>query len=246
MGHGEGWAARNRIDIESALGDANNLYPCHFGVGAQLRGENVHLDVDLGSGLGNRVLDDIAAALRTFLERSETTVGRERPTLLCALGPPTTSTGLEQDQELFWTLLSRLRAHDTSAWPTTVPADPDDPCWSFCFAGHPMFVFALSPHYRRRRSRAIARTLTVCFQASTVFHDISGSTEAGRRAKARVRARLAAYEDAPLIGALGDGQSSTVDKWKQYFPNDDGTSDAPQCPLSRTRRHGPSSTSGGE
>jgi hypothetical protein len=196
-----------------------------------MRGENVHLDVDIRDGLRPCAVRQIADRLSKFLESTGEELGRRKPTLLCALGPPTTSSSLEQDQQTFWKLLSQLSDQDSASWPAMVPADPDDPRWSFCFGGRQLFVFALSPHYRRRRSRAIATTLTVCFQSSQVFADISGSTPEGRQAKAQVRARLAAYDDAPLIGALGDGQSSTVNKWEQYFPDDDGTNNTIRCPM---------------
>jgi uncharacterized protein len=229
---GPEWVRTNRSAIESALVSTADPYPCHFGAGAQLRTENVYVSAPVTpSGLDDSAVRTIGAALTDFLHGAGVAHGRRRPTLLCALGPPSASGSLAADQRLFWDLLSRLPARDGSGWPPGVPADPADPGWSFCFAGQQLFVFALSPHYRHRRSRAIATTLTVCFQSSGVFHGISGSTDSGRQAKALVRSRLAAYESAPLIPALGDGTGSTVDKWQQYFPDDDGANRTSRCPV---------------
>lgn len=217
--------------LRAALLDKQGMYPCTFAVVAETRCENTFLSVDIMNGLTSIVVQEIAQGLARFLEAYSVSSCHRKPTLLCALGPPETSSSLEQDQRTLWKLLSRLRRHDVATWPHQVPVDSDDPGWSFCFAGQPLFVFGLSPHYRLRRSRAISTTLTVCFQSLRVFDGISGSTDAGRKAKARIRARLAEYEDAPLISSLGDGQSSTVNKWEQYFPNDDGARSGAHCPI---------------
>lgn len=225
------WARDHAVAVRATLLNLSDPYPCHFAGQAERRNANAYGYLDMREELPTelrRVSDDLA---RYLAERATSSSSYRRATYLCAVGPPSSTGSLEQDRRRFWQVLGALTRTDVRPWPPSVPLDPEDPDWVFCFGGEPLFVFALSPHYGARRSRRVGSTLTICFQSASVFDGISGSTDAGRRAKALVRQALARYEEAPLIAALGDGLSSTQDKWRQYFPRDDGLSTDERCPF---------------
>lgn len=204
-------------------------YPCYFGTQGQQRGNNSFSAVD------TRYPDThgpaaLARSLRAYRQRAWQ--GPKRQTLIVFVGPAVHGAELADDHRRFWTLLDELRAYDTEPWPADVPTDPADPRWQWCFDGEPWFIFAASPAYRDRRSRDLGPCLTLVFQVRRVFEGIGGSTVAGKAAKRRVREGLARYDRIGPHPTLGDGDTSTDFKWRQYALPDDASVAAPDaCPV---------------
>lgn len=203
-------------------------YPCHFGVRGQLDGNNsfAALDERAGAALD---LAHLARSLMGFQRRAWS--GAKRQSLIVFVGPPRPPADLDADVARFWGLLAALRRHDPAPWPVDVPTDARDPGWQWCFGGEPWFVFMCSPAYRIRRSRNVGPCLTMVFQTRRVFEGLSGTSVAGRAAKATVRERLLAYDAVPAHPHLGDGTASTRHKWRQYALPDDQAELTPEaCP----------------
>lgn len=218
------WTGDQRRHIREVLLATDPSYPCHFGTIGERGGTNHYTYVD---SEGNRAteMDVLARAVATFLSR-QAAQPLERMSLLIMVGPPRAARSLDQYRESFWSLLIDLSARDEH--PALEPVDPADPLWNFSFAGDSLFVFGTCPAYRPRRSRILADCLVVALQSRSVFRTLSG--DAGPAAKRRIRRSLAEYEDVPLIADTGDGQSSTVEKWKQYMPDVDGRPATGNCP----------------
>ncbi len=221
------WARRCREQVaDTLLAGDGRLYPCYFGVEGERRGWNAYTWVDR-----DRIEPDLrrlASTLAESLAESRSRSG-ERRSLVCLVGPPRERT-LEEHRRAFWAVLQALHGLDAVPWPAHLPLDPADPGWRFCFAGEPIFVFGLSPAFRRRRSRAVADCLVLVFQSETVFDGIGGSTPAGRAAKRRIRELLDRYDAIGPHPALGDAERSSDRKWRQYFlPDDQGLPE--RCPL---------------
>lgn len=204
-------------------------YPCHFGVNSERAGHN-WFTACAGPADAARLAD----ALRAFVPVASH--GPRRQSLIAFVGPPDLAPSLAAHASRFWDLLRRAGAHDDDPWPQDRPRDPAHPHWQWCFAGRPWFVFGTSPAYRRRRSRDVGPCLTMVFQLSErVFEGLSGSTLAGKAAKAQIRGRLAEYDAIGPHPHLGDPLHSSTHKWRQYFlPDDDRLLAEDACPLSRS------------
>ncbi len=208
-------------------------YPCHFGVQGQQRGNNWFTVVDERAP-ERYGIEPLAGVLRAFQRRAR--VGPTRQSLVIFVGPPEPGATLTAHHERFWRLLADLSALDRAAWPASVPGHPADPRWQWCFNGEPLFVFACSPAYRRRRSRDVGPCLTLVLQTARVFQGLGGSTTAGQAAKRLVRERLDRYDTVPVHPHLGDPVRSSEHKWRQYaLPDDDAVSDPDGCPIAAHR-----------
>lgn len=213
--------------FHDALAGGEPPYPCDFGARAQRLGHNRVTALDARDAGG---LATLADALREFAELAA--AGPPRQSLVVFCGPPRGSADLADDRRRFWSVLEGLSGLDKSDWPAEVPDDPVDPQWQWTFGGEPWFVFALSPAYVARRSRAITPCLTLIFQTGRVFTGLAGSTAAGRQAKRRIRAALAAYDAVPAHPHLGDAERSSSAKWRQYLLPDDQSVYRPDtCPF---------------
>lgn len=223
------WLGPAYAAFVSRLAETKPAYPCYFGVRGQLEGNNwfAAMDDRMPDEFG---IERLVASLLAFQWRAWQ--GPKRQSLIVFVGPPRPAT-LCEERDRYWSLLSQLRTHDPQDWPEQIPRDPDDSAWQWCFAGEPWFTFLCSPAYRRRRSRNVGPCLTVVFQTRRVFDGLSGSTLAGRSAKARVRANLLAYDAVPPHRYLGDAGSSSAYKWRQYALPDEEGEGAASCPFPR-------------
>jgi FPC/CPF motif-containing protein YcgG len=185
------------------------------------------VDESRGSPYGLAVL---AATLREFQQVAWR--GPKRQSLIVFVGPPDPRPDLDRDTTRFWALMSGLAEADDQPWPQGGTRDEKDPKWQWCFAGEPWFVFAGSPAYRNRRSRNFGPCLTLVFQVHRVFEGLSGSSPAGRAAKARVRERLVDYDTIGPHPHLGDPRHSSEFKWRQYMlPDDEQILPERACPF---------------
>jgi hypothetical protein len=210
-------------------------YPCHFGVQGQRGGGNWFTAVDEHAP-GEHDLDGLADVVREFRHRAWT--GPRRQSLVVFVGPPDPAAALDRERERFWAVLSGLSQRDTRPWPADQSTDTADPHWQWCFDGEPWFVFAASPAYRRRRSRNLGPCLVAVLQVRRVFDGLSGSSLAGRAAKARIRHELSVYDEVGPHPHLGDQEASSSYKWRQYVLPDDDEEFAPQgCPFPAPQRH---------
>lgn len=228
-----GWFRSGRTALRGTFLDSADSYPCYFAGRGELLATNYYTYITPARSrelTRDPELYLLGKALRAFL-RLPRIAPFHRLSLLCLAEPVPGRPSFEDYQACFWNILRGLIAGDTDPWPTRRPADPDDPAWNFCFSGEPLFTFGACPAYLPRRSRALGSGLVLVFQPLTIFADIRGNTPAGRAAKWRIRQRLAAYEDVPVIADTGDGTGPTTSKWKQYFPAPNGKHASGNCPL---------------
>ncbi|MFE9660189.1 YqcI/YcgG family protein [Streptomyces sp. NPDC005955] len=233
--HTPRWAQEERQRVRGTLLGAHpSPYPCHFGSIGENRGTNHYTYWDLHQDFASEA-QATARALRVFIEMQLASPD-ERLSLLILAGPPSVDADFAWYRDLFWRMLSTVHEHDQISWPVGTLGDPEDPNWEFTFAGEPLFTFGTCPAYGPRRSRVLGECLVIGVQCRRVFDSISGSTAAGRAAKKRIRQSLAEYESVPVLEDAGDGQGSTLEKWKQYFPEVDGKPLSGKCPVQWEKR----------
>ncbi|MEC0229378.1 YqcI/YcgG family protein [Paenibacillus alba] len=137
---------------------------------------------------------------------------------------------VEDYEQLFWSVLSRVSAKDQLPWPGHIASDPSHHSWEFCFSGHPYFAFCGTPAHQVRKSRHTSHFL-ITFQPRWVFAEINDSTPFGRNMKKQIRQKLVAYDGVPAHPSLKwYGQADNLE-WEQYFLRDDETV-AAKCPFS--------------
>lgn len=143
----------NGVDIElqfrAFVGDPR--FPCLAAKGAvRRRDHELHVYGALGS-------DDTASALapdlRDFVRRTDNDDARFRA--FVAVFPVDAPKGEHDFERRLWLQLQQLHERDDPAagWDPSVSADPDDPRFSFSFAGCALFVVGLNPHSARLARR---------------------------------------------------------------------------------------------
>jgi hypothetical protein len=206
-------------------------FPCTFGTVAQRRGEMRFAFVTPTDAMEqHRVVRDALVEFTDLIRPLDSVTASLRP--FAVFLPPLAELATIHDYFIRgWALLRWLHENDSVPWPSRVPRDPDDPRWSLCFAGIPLFVTFKTPAHVHRRSRRITGASLVLFQARDGFDILAGDTGHGRNVRTVIRRKLAAYDAVPVSSALDHYGASGNREWRQYFAADDSTPLAVRCPF---------------
>ncbi len=233
------WAAAAYQEIRDKVLD--DAFPCTFGTVAQRRGEILY------AFIGPDDLRNALIAYTDLLRPLEPVVASLTP--LAVVMPPREGFNERDYFEYGWTLLQQLHEKDTYGWPDRIPKDPDDPKWSYCFGGLPLFVNFKTPTHVKRKSRRTMHSFTMLFQSRDGFDVVAGDSVQGRRARDLIRRKLAAYDDVGVYPELSHYATAENREWRQYFVPEANAPLARECPFHVTSRPdvtspptGPSST----
>lgn len=139
---------------------------------------------------------------------------------------------LAEQQALAWKILQQVHARDPQPWPQDVPRDPHDTRWSFCFAGMPLFVNMSFPAHRVMKSRNLGDSITFVINPRESFDEVaSASTESGQRIRARIRERVARYNEGVVPESLGFFGQDDNFEWQQYQLQESGSLNPARCPF---------------
>jgi FPC/CPF motif-containing protein YcgG len=130
-----------------------------------------------------------------------------------------------------WKVLEYLHLHDPKAWPAQIPKDVEDPQWSFCYNGVPLFINMSCPAHHNRKSRNVGDSFVLIMQPREGFDEVAGNTPKGVQARKTIRARLSRYDLVGPSPALGSYGNSDTHEWRQYALQDDNEPRELQCPL---------------
>ena len=207
-----GWKKRRYLTFRETMRET--AYPCHFAVEAE-RGDTARY-LFAGDARDRDALLKLRAGLGQYLDRYRSIA--DRTTCVVFFEPPEGVRSEAEYRDRFWSVLEFLHDRDPEPWPSTVPADPDDPEWEFCFAAEPVFVVGRAPFYADRQSRHTPHGLEMTVQPRGTLEDITGDTPEGQKARTAIRARLADYDDVDPHPDIGDYGDPATREWKQYLP----------------------------
>ena len=223
------WAPHALHGFSQVMED--ETFPCMFARSAYRRGMLLVLFAE--SPTDPVSLESVRDGLTEYLEvlRTCRPVDAELTVFNILFKPdmPVPSLAVHQDQA--WGVLQYLHEHDPSTWPTSVPIDPDDPLWSFSFAGVPLFINVSSPAHRERRSRNLGPSLVLVVQPREGFDGVGGPHIKGDHIRARIRELIQAYDGQAAAAELGTYPRQENREWQQYALPDRNTERADRCPL---------------
>jgi len=208
-------------------------FPCYFGIEAERDGDLLYAACESTTDPAAllRLRDVLASYLDTYTDHAE-----RAP--LAVFFAPFDDDATEADyHERLWHVLEFLHVHDPAPWPASIPTDPDDPRWEFCFGGEPIFPTSRAPFYDDRRSRYSPVGLEITFQPRAVFEGITADTEAGQRAREVIQSRMETYDGVCPHADLGDWGAAGDREWTQYLFREDESESPDSCPLTPTREH---------
>ncbi|AXO88376.1 YqcI/YcgG family protein [Pseudomonas parafulva] len=139
---------------------------------------------------------------------------------------------LAEQQALAWKILQQVHARDPHPWPQDVPRDPHDTQWSFCFASMPLFINMSFPAHRQMKSRNLGHSIVFVINPRESFDEVaSATTQSGQRIRARIRERVARYNDGRVPQSLGFFGEPDNYEWTQYQLQETGSLNPARCPF---------------
>ena len=131
----------------------------------------------------------------------------------------------EQFEELLWEQLRELHRVDVCEWDPDVSQDPNDPHFSFSFAGQAFYIVGLHPNSSRVARRFPWPTLV--FNPHEQFERLRADGK-WKRMQDAIRARDVALQDSinPMLSDFGEASEArqysgraVADDWVAPFPN---------------------------
>lgn len=231
------WVVNHWRSFRDALtGDRDGeSFPCFFGADSVASGDPLYTAVP--STTDPDALLTLGETLLTYLESWR---DHSRRASLVTFFRPTPRLQREADyHETLWHLLQVLHVHDPEPWPESIPTDPDDPYWEFCFGGEPVFPTCRAPFYDDRASRHCPVGLEITFQPRALFEamNVTGDTDRGEQVRETIRDRAERYDGVCPHADLGDWGVEGDRDWKQYLLSADDCQAPDQPPIQITREH---------
>jgi len=204
-------------------------FPCLFARKALAAGSIHYAFCDTRDGEGFSQARHALCAYTAFV-KSVPVQERIYQPLILVLGEA--GRAAKEQHSLGWRALRWLYEHDPLAWPDHVPADPEDPEWSFCFNAVPLFVNMSSGVHLQLRSRNLGRNLVLVINPRENFDVVAniGSSK-GRAIRKRIRERVEAFngkKPSAVLGFYGDPENR---EWRQYQLEEAGHPAPARCPL---------------
>ena len=145
--------------------------------------------------------------------------------------PQAGSTSLLEYQAKFCGVMQGLHDIDDHPWPENVPKDPEDPAWSFCFGGVPLFVNLSCPAHRKRLSRNVGPSMALILNPRDSFDVIAGAHPKGDKIRHHIRSLIQEYDGQPAAPDLGSFGRESNREWHQYTLPDENVPRTDTCPL---------------
>lgn len=206
-------------------------FPCYFAAKAFESGGQRFLFCD--SPDSQETYDQIAARTVEYLDIVEGKSGWEAlaTIMFIVFKPQDQRPTLEEYHSQGWQVLEYLHNHDPKPWPTDIPADIEDPGWTFCYNGVSLFVNMSCPAHENRRSRNVGDSFALILQPRAGFDEVAGNNPKGNQVRRMIRSRIGRFDKigpSPALGSYGDGATL---EWKQYALQDTNDQDNRKCPL---------------
>jgi FPC/CPF motif-containing protein YcgG len=200
------WQRRSAARTLEAVASTTEPFPCVFAAQAAMKGALRFSFPDPGRP------ETLAVALGDFLAQARE-IG-PLSALLCAFPPDQAQ--IEDYRARFWAVLRALRNLDPDPWPATVPRDLQDPAWSFCFAGEPVFPLCTSPAHQNRRTRQ-SETFMISFQPRWIFDHHLPSAAVAEKYSRLIQGRMRGYDKIGVSPDLGQYGEGFLDARKYFF-----------------------------
>lgn len=222
------WEARAYASFVAKVSDPQ--FPCFFATKAQRDGQLFYAFAE--STVNPLDLLRIYIAIIGYLNAVDRMTGIDKimSTLILFI-KPVPDASVEEYIKQAWGIIQFLHDYDVSEWPPEVPTDPDNPSWSFCFDGTPIFVNISTPAHQNRKSRNLGDALTLVLQPRDGFDIVAGDTPAGRKVRNSIRSRIMAHDRIPPSPELGHYGDAEKREWPQYGLPDTNEAVRGSCPF---------------
>jgi FPC/CPF motif-containing protein YcgG len=221
------WQKAALDDFSARLG--NELFPCLFGCRAWKSSSIFFLFCE------SRRSDDFSDFLSGLTEYTDYVLKTElRERLfspLVAFFEMGFTSGSSQ-HSVGWSALNWAHQRDMAPWPDSIPMDPNDPDWCFCFNNVQLFINMSTNDHRILRNRNLGQFLTLVINPRENFDAVASvNTKSGRLVRDRIRSRVSDYNGGIVPAELGFYGEKNNREWIQYQLAEDSLERPATCPF---------------
>lgn len=216
---------------------SDSLFPCTMGVSGHKKGTLVYSFASSPDNqknlihVGNVLQDYLSYVMKLPPEEAVMVV------LILFFQPVQNLSTWDDYSDLAWSILQFLHDNDPKPWPDDIPTNPDNPLWSFCYTGVPIFVNVSMPAHIKRQSRNLGPGMCWVTNPRDAFDIIGSNTPKGKKLREQIRKKIVEYDEIPTSPDLSFYGDDDCREWKQYIllETNDPVSRR-NCPLLITKR----------
>ncbi|MGC1067772.1 YqcI/YcgG family protein [Pantoea agglomerans] len=222
------WHKEVIASLDSCLSDVG--FPCVFSKRAFRKSIIKFLFVENMNDTG---LCHLARGLLEFVHLSSDWDGdldKAYPLIVAFSSSCISDGSIDEYHRFGWSVLQKLHEYDQGEWPRDVARDGEDPMWSMCFGGMPLFFNMSTPANKRRRSRNLGPNFIMVVNPRERFDIVAGDNPEGRKVRTTIRNRISRYDGQPYANQLGTYGENSLE-WKQYGLIDENKDITETCPF---------------
>ncbi|MCW5236195.1 YqcI/YcgG family protein [Verminephrobacter eiseniae] len=221
-------------DIASRL-EGDSFFPCVFAKNAFRKQIIKFIFVEALDDKGIRHLGEGLKAFVEFSRNWDLRVNTASPLIVPFSTAAICADSVEAYHAKGWEVLQRLHEIDPKSWPGDVSHDPENPTWSMCFDGMPLFINMSSPAHKIRRSRNLGGHFMFVINPRERFDIVAGDTPTGRMTRSNIRNRIHRYDGVSHACQLG-AYGSESKEWWQYGLVEENIERVAKCPFKFTKK----------
>jgi FPC/CPF motif-containing protein YcgG len=226
------WRQLAMADIAMKL-EGDTLFPCIFAKNSFRKQIIKFIFVDV---LDKKGIRDLGDGLKMFVEFSrnwDQRVNTASPLIVSFSTAAICADSVEAYHAKGWEVLQQLHDIDPDSWPRNVSNNSEDPTWSMCFSGMPLFINMSNPAHKIRRSRNLGEHFKFVINPRERFDIVAGDTPVGRSTRSNIRSRIHQYDSVSHARQLGTYGSESKEWW-QYGLIEENIERIDKCPFNFT------------
>lgn len=221
-------------DIASKL-EGDSLFPCVFAKNAFRKQIIKFIFVE---ALDDKGIRHLGEGLKAFVELSrnwDLRVNTASPLIVPFSAAAICADSVETYHAKGWEVLQRLHEIDPKSWPEDVSNDSENPTFSMCFSGMPLFINMSSPAHKIRRSRNLGEYFMFVINPRERFDVVAGNNAVGRATRTNIRSRIHQYDGVSHARQLST-YGSEGKEWWQYGLVEENIERVDKCPFNFTKK----------
>ena len=223
-----GWVLLCYFQFVEFISNKDPIFPCYFATNAHTQKALFYSYIEpLETDSPLELINTLCKYLISAREFSHYTA------LIIFIKTKLSNQRLEYYRKVFWELLQYIHDNDLKLWPDTIPKNPNNLDWKFCFNGIPVFINGHSSAYQKRKSRSAPCDLMLVIQPLENLTKLKRNSKSVQAISNKIRDYVESYDLQKISRVFGKNfADSKILNWKQFWLTDtDNELEEEYCPL---------------
>lgn len=223
------WVTNSYLQFTQTITSKNPVFPCYFATNAHFH-NSLYFTYIESNQISNP--SEFISLLREYIILQKES--KYYSALVVFIDTKLKNQKLEYYEGQFWNILQCIHDSDLKPWMDSIPKDPEDSDWTFCFDNMPLFINGHSMHYIERKSRSAHCDIMLIIQSFENLSKLRKTTKNVQNISDVIRDYVYKYDNLPISNVFGNNFADPETfNWKQFWLEDRDSESikVKSCPL---------------